>query len=103
MSDRVVMQVWDSQSKQFGPVVYGHWAGDKAGEIAQRLKSRMGARKDWMYASARLVQEMIIDDADGCLGFGIYNTDRLLNESDLNDCRVILIDAASGYSAHEFV
>lgn len=94
------MQVYNSESDEFGPVLYCHHSGSAAPSIVYRLKERMQSRgNDLEYASARLVQEAI-DNDPGALSFGIWNTDHLLTAADSHgDAGVVLIDCADGFKA----
>jgi hypothetical protein len=98
MGDRVLFQVINSKTNEFGPVVYCHWSGSDAHDIVRNLAARMvGRGGDIDYATARLVQECIGDDG-GNLGFGVWNTDAQLTEGDSHgDAGVVLIDCADGF------
>ncbi len=99
MGNKVLMQVYNSDTNKFGPAVYGHWSGSDAKDIAQRLKVRMHNRiGDVDYSSARLVQEMINNEpGDG--GFGIFNVDKILTIADSHgDAGIVLIDC---FNDHE--
>ena len=77
---------------------YGHWSGESALDIANRLKERMAASgDDIQYAAARLVQEMVGMD-NGNTGFGVWNADAKLTAGDSHgDAGVILIHSDKGY------
>lgn len=93
MGDRVLMQCFSSKNNTFGPVVYGHWSGYRAGDVARKLAARMKGREgDLEYSSARLVQELVNGDGDNT-DFGMWNAKALLTEKDSpGDAGVILID-----------
>ena len=56
MGDRVLFQVVSESSGKFSPVIYGHWSGECAPEIANSVAKRMADRPgDVEYAAARLV------------------------------------------------
>lgn len=103
MGDRVLMQVFSSKSGEFGPVVYGHWSGETAPEVVDRLRARMKNRlDDVQYSSARLVQEIIGDDRHDT-GFGIWNTSAKLTAADSHgDAGCVLIDCANDHKAQYF-
>lgn len=90
MGERVLFQV--VKGDEFGPVVYGHWAGTEVASICFRLKERMKGREgDVPYTSARLVQECI-DERPGNTGFGVWNATGILTEADSHgDGGVVLI------------
>jgi hypothetical protein len=105
MGDRVLMQM--RKGDEFGPVVYGHWAGDNALHIVAALKDLMGKSQhadDLDYCSARLVQCAIGGDK-GTSGFGIWNATALLTEADsqgdagcvLIDCDTFAVKCFGGY------
>lgn len=74
MGDRVLLQCHSAKRGAFGPVVYCHWLGDHAPRIVNRLINRMRTRTgDVNYASARLVQECTLmqADPDATLGVGV--------------------------------
>lgn len=98
MGDRVLFQVVSKE--EFSPVIYCHWSGYMAEEIAAKLKSRMVGRDDDVkYAAARLVQIACGDDA-GNTGFGIWNAEKRLTAADSRgDAGVYLIHADRGYVA----
>lgn len=98
MGNRVLMQCFSSERGNFGPVVYGHWSGGDAGNVARKLAARMKDRQgDLAYSSARLMQELI-DGDEGNLGFGMWNSDHLLVADDSHgDAGVILIDVDNGH------
>ena len=100
MGDRVLMQCINKKTGEFGPVCYGHWSGGDVHRIIERLARRMVERPDVVeYSSARLVQEMIVFE-DGCLGYGLWNTDRILTAEDSHgDAGVVLIDVSDNHSA----
>jgi hypothetical protein len=81
---------------EFGPVVYCHWSGYRAPEIARKLAARMASRPgDMDYATARLVQECTAN-GDGPLGFGVSNAAaRLTSEDSHGDAGIVLIDCDS--------
>ena len=92
MGDRVLFQVIkdphidrytkEGNPRQCSPVIYGHWSGDEAPAICERLKARMADRPgDVEYTAARLVQELI-EGREGNLGFGIWNRDTPLTADD---------------------
>jgi len=94
MGDRLLMQVHDSKTGKFSPVIYCHCSGDRAPEICARLKERMKDRMgDVDYTAARLVQEAIADDESN-LAFGIWNANKLLSDKKEShgDAGIILID-----------
>ena len=95
MGDRVVLQCYGDG--EVGPAVYGHWSGQDALAVIERLRERMRARPgDVAYWSARLVQELTRMDR-GCLGFGIWNAPAKLTAKDSHgDAGVILIDVRNG-------
>jgi hypothetical protein len=96
MGDRVLFQCHSKKSGRFGPVVYSHWLGERARLIVGRLTQRMQPRRgDLDYASARLVQECTLAqaDADACMGVGVWNADGLLTEkSSHGDAGCVLIN-----------
>ena len=96
MGDRVKFQVVGSNGS-FSPVIYGHWAGDRAVKVCKAIKDRMvGRLGDVEYTAARLVQELIGDD-DGNTGFGIWNADSVLTDNDSDGgAGVILVHVAEG-------
>ena len=99
MGDRVLFQVVSKTDRaKFGPVVYCHWAGDRAPAIVRALAERMADRpSDVDYATARLVQECTAGD-DGALSFGVWNaTARLTGNDSHGDAGVVLIDCADGF------
>ena len=98
MGDRVLFQVVNG-AVNAGPVVYCHWAGDRAPEIVRKLAARMSARPgDMDYATARLVQECTAEDPDGALGFGVFNAKGRLTEKDSHgDAGIVLIDCSNGF------
>ena len=93
MGDRVLFQMVRRSSGYFGPVVYCHWAGYRAPEIARKLAARMASRTgDLDYATARLVQECTAN-GDGPLSFGVSNAAAQLTAEDSHgDAGVVLID-----------
>lgn len=99
MGDRVLFQCHRA-GKEFGPVVYGHWAGSEAPEIVSRLAQRMQGRGgDVDYSSARLVQEVLAECPDGNTGIGVWNAERLLTAEDSHgDAGVVLIDVDNGHA-----
>lgn len=112
MGDRVLMQCHSAKRGTFGPVVYCHWLGDHAPRIVNRLINRMRTRTgDVDYASARLVQECTLmqADPDATLGVGVWNTDHLLTAADSHgDAGCVLIDVDTwettylgGYLQHD--
>lgn len=98
MGDRVLFQVVNG-SKEYGPVVYCHWAGSRAPEIVRKLAARMAGRThDVDYATARLVQECTAGDPEGALSFGVNNSTRPLSAEDSHgDAGVVLIDCGDGF------
>ena len=94
MGDRVLMQCYSGE--EFGPAVYGHWSGESAPAIVEKLRKQMQGRPDDLaYASARLVQCMIGTDT-GNTGFGIWNVDHILRAEDTHgDAGVVLIDVST--------
>jgi hypothetical protein len=96
MGDRVLFQVVQGPAV-FGPVVYCHWSGARAPEIARKLAARMASRPgDIDYATARLVQECTAGDPEGALSFGVSNAlARLTEEDSHGDAGVVLIDCTS--------
>lgn len=98
MGNRVLFQV--VSKTEFSPVIYCHWSGSKAKEIAEKLKHRMADRdNDVEYAAARLVQIACGSD-EGNTGFGIWNAEKRLTAKDSHgDAGVYLIHADSGYVA----
>ena len=97
MGDRVLLQV--VKGSDFGPVVYGHWCGDRAPDIVRKLAARMAQRPgDMDYTTARLVQECTAGDPEGALSFGVWNAPaRLAGEDSHGDAGVVLIDCANGF------
>lgn len=95
MGNRVLFQVVSKDRKRFGPVVYAHWSGESAPEVCQRLEQRMRSRPgDVDYTSARLVQELTMDD-DGALSYGLWNAEAVLNEEDSHgDAGIVLIEVS---------
>ena len=87
MGDRVLFQVVGpkppkGEKRRISPVVYGHWAGDRAPEIFRNLKARMESRgADVEYTAARLVQEVTNGDT-GNLSCGMWNAPKKLTEKD---------------------
>lgn len=98
MGDRVLMQVVNKDT--FSPVIYLHWGGSEALEIAERLKARMFHRSDDLsYAAARLVQEAAQKSANAT-GVGIWNAVARLTATDTHgDAGVILIHSDENYRA----
>jgi len=97
MGDRVLFQVVRTASKEFGPVVYCHWSGDRAPKIVRELAARMASRTgDIDYATARLVQECTSHYPDGALSFGVSNAKARLTAADSHgDAGVVLIDCST--------
>jgi hypothetical protein len=93
MGDRVLFQIVGRE--EVSPVIYCHWAGSLAPDIARRLAARMASRPgDVPYAAARLVQECAT--GTGSTGFGVWNTlARLTAEDSHGDAGVVLIDCDS--------
>lgn len=97
MGDRVLMQVYNSKTGEFGPAIYCHQCGYDSPQIVRALAARMADREnDVAYASARLLQEAI-GDREGNTGYGLWNVDLLLTKEDGDDAGVILIDAADHF------
>lgn len=108
MGDRVLLQIVKKSPKEFSPAIYCHWLGGDAIMAVKRLAVRMEDRRgDVPYATARLIQE-VINNEDGNLGFGIWNTKKVLTAKDSHgDAGVILVDADTfemtflgGYLSH---
>jgi hypothetical protein len=103
MGDRVLFQAYKNGSdKEVGPVVYGHWSGQRAPEVCRKLALRMKERPgDVQYTTARTVQELIAGD-EGALSFGCWNSPSKLTANDSHgDAGVILIECApSGLKFH---
>jgi hypothetical protein len=100
MGDRVLIQCHSSKTGEFGPVIYGHWCGDRAADAVKRLRERMKTRGgDLAYSSARMVQELIGDN-EGPLSFGVWNAKALLIRTDSHgDAGIILIDVDTDHKA----
>lgn len=106
MGNRVLFQCVSSRSEElnvpmnqkYGPVVYGHWSGDRAGEVVAKLKERMkGRENDVEYATARLVQ-ILCGNNSGNLGFGCWNATGILTVDDSHgNAGVVLIDVGDGF------
>jgi hypothetical protein len=81
-----------SKKVEFGPVIYGHWSGDRAPAVCQRIVERMASRPmDVEYTSARLVQEVVGDDT-GNLSVGLWNAKKVLTAEDSHgDAGVVLV------------
>lgn len=94
MGDRVLMQCFSGA--RVGPVVYCHWSGHDTPAIVRRFAKRMSNRDgDVSYATARLLQAAIGDDA-GSTGFGVWNEVSLLTRGDTHgDAGVVLIDVSA--------
>jgi hypothetical protein len=96
MGDRVLMQCHSKRSGKFGPIVYGHWLGDRAKHIVTQLTERMSTRRgDVDYASARLVQECCLaaGQVQYNTGVGMWNASGLLGLDDSHgDAGCVLID-----------
>lgn len=96
MGDRVLMQCHSKRSGKFGPIVYGHWLGDRAKHIVTELTDRMSTRRgDVDYASARLVQECCLaaGQVQYNTGVGMWNATGLLGLDDSHgDAGCVLID-----------
>ena len=93
MGDRVLFQVIGGE--EYSPVIYGHWAGERAPQVCASLRERMRNRPgDVSYTAARLVQELIGLD-NGALSYGIWNADAPLVAGDSHgDAGVVLIHVA---------
>lgn len=100
MGDRVLMQCYSSKTGEVGPQVYGHYSGERAGDVVRQLRARMkGRASDLDYSSARLVQELV-GMSDGNTGFGVSNNPKLLTEADSHgDAGVIIIDVDNNHAA----
>jgi hypothetical protein len=108
MGDRVLFQIVKGvgllgkamKKTEFGPVVYGHWSGEHAKEIVQRLRTQMADRSgDVQYSSARLVQ-CVINETQGSTGFGLWNANAVLTDEDSHgDAGVILIECDNDHRA----
>lgn len=101
MGDRLLMQVIDSRTPEqgrhgddtFGPVIYCHWSGSRAGDICAALRERMkNSPHDLSYTTARAAQIAMVDDTNA-LSFGVWNATAQLTENDSHgDAGVVLID-----------
>ena len=101
MGDCVLMRCHNSNTGEFGPVIYCHWSGHRVPLIVRALVARVRDKtNDLPHVSARLLQEAIdrTPGNAGATGFGIENADLLLTREDSHgDAGVVLIDVANDF------
>lgn len=95
MGNRALIQFKNGQ--EYSPVIYSHWNGYDIPAILEQLKIQMRNRSDDLsYVTARMIGRLAVRagiEADS--GIGVWNTDRLLIDSDSHsDAGVFIVDIA---------